>query len=126
MSPLSLKITLILLLEGSEDDTSREIIKALHLPLNGIAGRYSTRNQFHRIIHSLKPTSNEYKLNLATKIFISSDIATRQSYASLVDVFYSTGIVSTNFNDATKTVSLINKWISDTTEGNIVNMIDDG
>lgn len=126
MSPLSLKITLVLLLEGAEDQTAREIIHALYLPLSGAHSRFATRSQFRKIIQSLRPLSNEYKLNLATRIFMKSGVNTRQSYASLIQTFYSTGIVPANFDDARGTMNVINNWVSNVTEGSINNMIDDG
>ncbi|XP_057328835.1 heparin cofactor 2-like [Microplitis mediator] len=121
ISPVSLKLALVLLYEGSQDQTAYELAGALQLP----AGQWATRDKFSLIVRSLQPVSDEYTLNLGTRIYINNSLSIKQSYAAIVKTFYSTDIISSNFTDARSTANNVNNWVKNFTNGNIEEMIDD-
>ncbi|XP_014296435.1 alaserpin isoform X2 [Microplitis demolitor] len=84
---------------------------------------FCVKPKFHNYI--LRPVSDEYTLNLGTRIYINNSLSIKQSYAAIVKTFYSTDIISSNFTDARSTANNVNNWVKNFTNGNIENMIDD-
>ncbi|CAD6228099.1 GSCOCT00006351001.2-RA-CDS [Cotesia congregata] len=121
ISPVSLKLALVLLFEGAQDQTAYELAGALQLPVN----EWNVRDKFSPILRSLQPISDEYTLNLGTRIYLNNSLSIRQSYASIVKAYYNTDIVSSNFTDARTTANNVNSWVRNLTNGNIEKMIDD-
>ncbi|XP_074098921.1 uncharacterized protein LOC141527388 isoform X2 [Cotesia typhae] len=121
ISPVSLKLALVLLFEGAQDQTAYELAGALQLPAN----EWNVRDKFSPILRSLQPISDEYTLNIGTRIYLNNSLSIRQSYASIVKAYYNTDIVSSNFTDARTTANNVNGWVRNLTNGNIEKMIDD-
>lgn len=56
ISPVSLKLALVLLYEGAQDQTAHELAGVLHLPI----GQLETRNKFSGILRSLQVINKKY------------------------------------------------------------------
>ncbi|XP_043265497.1 uncharacterized protein LOC122405073 isoform X2 [Colletes gigas] len=121
VSPISLKIALVLLYEGAQDETAHELATVMQLPLT----RTATRERFSTILHSLQASSPAYTLNIGTRMYVDSNILTRQRYEAIVKTFYNTDVINANFTEAGPLVQSINNWVSNLTDGNIDKMIDD-
>ncbi|XP_034946955.1 uncharacterized protein [Chelonus insularis] len=122
ISPASLKLALVLLYEGAQDQTAHELAGVMQLPV----GQWATREKFSLIIRSLQSHSDDYQLNIGTRIYMNQNVSVKQSYAAIVKTFYGTDIVSSNFTNAQSTVNNINNWVKNFTSGNIEKMIEDG
>ncbi|XP_011310627.1 heparin cofactor 2 isoform X1 [Fopius arisanus] len=120
ISPLSLKIALVLIWEGAQEETARELASILQLP----GGNYAARNKFSVILRSLQPFTGEVPLKLGTRIYLDDSISLKQSYASVIKTFYSTDIVSSNFADALTVPHDVNSWVRNLTNGRIEKMIE--
>jgi len=74
LSPISIKLALVLLYEGAQDQTAYELAGAMQLPINLVA----TREKFNNILNSLQVNYILiYKLeifNIYTEIVILSRI----------------------------------------------------
>ncbi|KAK0096551.1 hypothetical protein PV326_005172 [Microctonus aethiopoides] len=121
ISPISLKLALVLLYEGAQDQTAHELAGVLHLPI----GQLETRNKFSGILRSLQEVSNQYRLNLGTKMFLDRNISLKQSYSAVIKTFYNTDVEPSNFADVHSTAERINSWVKNITYGNIQTIIDD-
>ncbi|XP_076177429.1 uncharacterized protein LOC143151855 [Ptiloglossa arizonensis] len=121
VSPISLKLALVLLYEGAQDETAHELSNVMHLPVT----RTGTRDKFSSILRSLQTSSPAYKLNIGTRIFVDMNILTRQRYEAIIKTFYDTDVVTANLTDAHPLVQSINNWVSNLTDGNIDKMIED-
>ncbi|XP_043516630.1 uncharacterized protein LOC122532161 [Frieseomelitta varia] len=121
VSPISLKLVLVLLYEGAEDQSAYEIAGAIHLP----ATQSTVQKRFSTILHSLQTNPPAYTLNIGTRIYIDSNISIRQKYKATVKHYYNTDVISANFTDAQPLVQAINSWVSNITDANIDRMIED-
>ncbi|CAL7946686.1 unnamed protein product [Xylocopa violacea] len=121
LSPLSLKIALLLLYEGAQDETAYELASAMQLP----ATRSATRDRFSTILRSFQTNSSAYTLNIGTRIYIDSNISIRRRYEAIVKNFYDTDAITANLSDSQPLVRGINDWVSNVTHGNIPRMIED-
>lgn len=122
ISPISVKLALILLYEGAQGQTAYELAGALHLP----ASRSATRDKFMTILRSLgNPSCSECTLNLGTRLYIDSNVSTRQRYAAIIKTFYETDLINTNLSDSHHAAQMINNWVRNVTENNIEKIIED-
>ncbi|XP_029038073.2 uncharacterized protein LOC114873665 [Osmia bicornis bicornis] len=121
LSPISLKIALVLLYEGAQENTAHELAAGMQLP----ATRTATRDKFSTILRSLQTTSPAYSLNIGTRIYTDSNILIRQRYEAIVKTFYNTDVIVANMSDSQPLVREINRWVSNVTEGNIEKIIED-
>ncbi|CAK9799548.1 Serine protease inhibitor 2 [Anthophora plagiata] len=121
LSPISLKIALVLLYEGAQQKTGQELAEALQLPATPAA----TREKFSTILRSFEDRSASYNLNIGTRIYIDSNITIRQRYEAIVKTFYNTDVISANLSNAKPLVKEINSWVSNVTDANIDRMIED-
>lgn len=75
---------------------------------------------------NFQEVSNQYKLNLGTKMFLDMNISLKQSYSAVIKTFYNTDVEPSNFADVHSTAERINSWVKNITYGNIQTIIDDG
>ncbi|KAK9294348.1 hypothetical protein QLX08_011018 [Tetragonisca angustula] len=121
VSPISLKLVLVLLYEGAQDQSAYEIAGAIQLP----ATQNTVQKRFSTILQSLQTNPPAYTLNVGTRIYIDSNISIRQKYKATVKHYYNTDVISANFTDAQSLVQAINSWVSNITDANIDRMIED-
>lgn len=121
VSPISLKIALVLLYEGAQDQSALEIAHALRLP----ATLTATRDRFTNILQSLRANSPTHKVNIGTRIYTDAIISIRQRYQSIAETFYATDVKTANFSNAQPIVQDINQWVSNITDGNIERLVED-
>ncbi|XP_071654183.1 uncharacterized protein [Temnothorax longispinosus] len=121
LSPISIKLALVLLYEGAQDQTAHELAGAMQLPVSTLA----TREKFNNILKSLQAPSPAYTLNLGSRIYIDNNVLTRQRYAATVKTFYNTDLINANLSDAHAIAAKVNSWVNNITNGHIEKMIDD-
>ncbi|KAL6427473.1 hypothetical protein ACFW04_008768 [Cataglyphis niger] len=121
LSPISIKLALVLLFEGAQDQTARELAEVMQLPLTVLA----TREKFNNILKSLQDPSSAYTLNIGSRIYIDNNVLTRQRYAATIKTFYNTDVINANLSDTHTIATKVNSWVSNITNGYIEKMIDD-
>ncbi|XP_012528497.1 uncharacterized protein LOC105832254 [Monomorium pharaonis] len=121
LSPISIKLALVLLYEGAQDQTAHELAGVMHLPVSMLA----TREKFTNILRSLQTPSPTYTLNLGSRIYIDNNVLTRQRYAATVKSFYNTDVINANLSDTHAIATKVNSWVNNITNGHIEKMIDD-
>ncbi|XP_031847109.2 uncharacterized protein LOC116433298 [Nomia melanderi] len=121
LSPVSLKIALVLLYEGAQEQSADEIASAMQLP----GSLPAVRNKFGDILRSLQESSPAYSLNIGSRVYIDSNIVIRQRYQAILKTFYGTDVIHANLSNARPIVESVNGWISNVTNGNIQKMIED-
>ncbi|KAL0100192.1 hypothetical protein PUN28_019549 [Cardiocondyla obscurior] len=121
LSPISIKLALVLLYEGAQDQTAIELSRVMQLPISQLA----TREKFNNILKSLQAPSSAYTLNFGSRIYIDNNILARQRYAATVKTFYNTDVINDNLSDAHAIATKVNSWVNNITQGYIEKMIDD-
>lgn len=121
LSPISIKLALVLLYEGAQGQTAHELANALNLPLS-VPG---TREIFNNVLKSLQTPSSAYTLNIGSRIYIDNNVLTRQRYAATMKSFYNTDVINVNMSEAHAIANGVNSWVSNVTDGHIKKMIDD-
>ncbi|XP_015514612.1 uncharacterized protein LOC107220504 [Neodiprion lecontei] len=121
ISPISVKLALVLLYEGAQGQTAHELAGALELP----NGREATRDRFSTILRSLQTYQQEYTLDISTRLIVDTSIQPKQRYSAIVKTFYSTDIVTTNLSNARPALASINAWVSNVTHGHIKEVLTD-
>ncbi|XP_072395805.1 serine protease inhibitor 27A-like [Diabrotica undecimpunctata] len=120
VSPISLRIILALLYQGSSGITKREFESVMHF-----TDQQSVREEFRDIINKLQVAeSPEYTLNLGTRVFLDIPVAPQQKFASITKDFFKTDLVLTNFTDKKGSADMINSWAEKLTNGRIHKLID--
>lgn len=119
VSPISLKLVLALLYQGSSGSTKREFESVLQFLDKGIV-----RNEFRQMLESLQIAERkEYTLNLGTRIFLDSHIQPQQQFASIAQKSFRTEIELTDFKDQINASQAVNSWTEKLTNGRITQMV---
>lgn len=121
LSPISVKMALVLLYEGAQDQTAHELAGVMQLPVS----RSATRDRFSSILRSLKMACPEYSLDIGTRLYVDSEISTRQRYAAIVKTFYGVDLINANLSDTRLLTEDVNAWVKNVTKGNIGRLIED-
>ncbi|KAK2576905.1 hypothetical protein KPH14_005528 [Odynerus spinipes] len=121
LSPISVKLALVLLYEGAQDQTAHELAGVLQLPVS----RSATRDRFTGILRSLKMACPEYSLDIGTRLYVDESVSTRQRYAAIIKTFYGVDLINANFSDSRSITEKVNEWVKNVTTGHIGRLIED-
>lgn len=121
ISPLSVKLTLGILKEAATGPTANEIENVLKLP----SDRKDARAKFSNIIGSLETKSNQYVLDLGSRIYIGEYVKARQKFSAVAEEFYKTEIKNTNFDHPKIATKEINGWVANITHNKITKLLSD-
>uniref|UniRef100_A0A6M2DSG5 Putative serpin n=1 Tax=Xenopsylla cheopis TaxID=163159 RepID=A0A6M2DSG5_XENCH len=131
ISPVCVKLLLMMLYEGASGDTKLEMLRLLSLPDN----YQSNRERAGKILSSLKAKHPAYDLDFDTRIYISHLIQSRQRFNAIAKMFYDSDIVPIDFyNGVNKTSSngnitkyssaaIMNDWVANVTRGHITELV---
>ncbi|CAH0562151.1 unnamed protein product [Brassicogethes aeneus] len=114
VSPLSIKTTLAMVLEGSKGICAEEIQKTLR-----IGSLAQARSYLKAILHVLKDTRY---VESANAVFVSKKVQVYKDYQNKLQD-YKGFIESLDFNNVPLAVQTINKWVNDLTKGAIPTII---
>ncbi|XP_074033585.1 serine protease inhibitor 2 [Leptinotarsa decemlineata] len=122
ISPISIKIVLALLYEGSSGVTKREFENVLQF-----TDKADVQEQYRDILNKLQATeTSEYVLNMGTRIFLDTPIEPKQKFASIAQDSFKADIVPTNFSYSPDASQTINSWVEKLTNGKISKLVDTG
>lgn len=117
-SPLSIKLALGLLLNGTDGETRDEIMNVL-----GISG-VDSFNEYNKKLMDLYGNDKTYTLDIANSIFLNTDRAEgdfKEDYVKTLGLFYGASPVKVNDKTA---VSAVNDWVNEKTKGKIPTLAD--
>ena len=117
-SPLSIKLALGLLLNGTDGETKDEIMNVL-----GISG-VDSFNEYNKKLMDLYGNDKTYTLDIANSVFLNTDRAEgdfKEDYVKTLGEFY--GASPDKVNDKTA-VSAVNDWVNEKTKGKIPTLAD--
>lgn len=126
ISPLSLSVVLALLSNGAEKDTKKEIEALINphgLTTDQLNNQYSL---ILNIINSLgyeEDNKRAMLAHIANSMWISRNFPLEEKFVEDGNMYYDTEIYDVNFSSR-KTISEINKWIRDKTNGRIDNYLE--
>ncbi|XP_072401833.1 uncharacterized protein [Diabrotica undecimpunctata] len=115
ISPISLKIILALLYQGSTGQAEREFQKIL-----GNATKQYVKNNYNEVIAALYNTDRTgYLLNIGTSMFVDEDLYVLPKFNDTAKKSFRTDIIKTNFNKPDKASKEINSWVEKLTHGKV-------
>ncbi|XP_018571319.1 uncharacterized protein LOC108910995 [Anoplophora glabripennis] len=122
LSPVSVKLILALLYQGSSGSTEKEFQNVLQF-----IDKKTVDDNYHQILLKLQASErNEYLLNMGTSVFLDSQIPANPNYESKVSRYYGTEIKPISFTDSTNASHTINLWVDKITNGKISNIVKAG
>jgi serine protease inhibitor len=129
ISPLSVRLCLALLYEGSSGATEKELQNVLGLSKSDIQQQISTVLKYLQDTDILncrntqKTKNANYTLNFGTRMYISDKLQPQQPFQSKACDFYQTKIESVNFKKTDAASKIINSWVSDLTNDKITQIV---
>jgi serine protease inhibitor len=120
VSPLSLHMALGMLLNGAENETSREILNALKM--EGVSVE-DLNNAYKTLVNDLPVADSKVSLGLANSAWYRSGFSVEADYQNVLKNSFNAEIAGLPFDDAAK--DKINNWASDKTNGKIKKVLDE-
>ncbi|XP_055715586.1 serine protease inhibitor 2-like [Phlebotomus papatasi] len=121
LSPFSVKLLMSLLFEASAAGTLTQ--HQLRLATPTISTHYQSREFYKNIFNGLKKKSNDYTVNLGTRIYVDQFISPRQRYAAILEKHYLTELRQEDFSNVHETTAKINNWVANVTENHIKELV---
>lgn len=112
-----------MLYEGASGSTKVELENILEVTSSN---QSLIREKFQSIIESLSKKSNDFALDLGSRIYMDSSINPQQRFAAMIEKFYNSDIKSVDFGDVLNTKEEINYWVSNVTHGHIRDLVSEG
>jgi serine protease inhibitor len=119
VSPLSLHIALGMLMNGAENETAQQILKALKMEGVSISDLNSA---YKTLINDLPVADSKVSLGLANSVWYKSGFQVEPDFQNVLKNNFNADITGLSFDDAAK--SKINQWANDKTKGKITKVID--
>lgn len=119
ISPLSISSILAMTQNGADGETKQEI-------LNCVGLKNISDNDINKQYYSLLDYYNNLKstdLKIANSIWTNKQIALNDDFKNLTEKYYGAQVSSEDFSSA-DTVDKINKWVNQSTKGQIEKIID--
>ena len=120
ISPLSLHTALGMILNGANGQTAQEIQKTLHLDAQTLAEANATYNN---LMTNLPKADPKVTLTLANSVWYQNTFSVENSFHDLLKQTFNAEVSAQDFTNPA-TVSTINKWASQKTNGKIPKVID--
>ncbi|WP_080059723.1 serpin family protein [Spirosoma aerolatum] len=120
ISPLSLHIALGMILNGANGQTAQEIQKTLKLDTQTLADANKT---YQNLMENLPGVDSKVTLGLANSVWYRNTFAVENSFQDLLKQSFQAEVSAQDFNDPA-TLSKINGWASQKTNGKIPKVLD--
>lgn len=120
ISPLSLHMTLGMILNGANGKTAQEIQKTLKLDAQTLAEANQT---YQNLMDNLPGVDPQVTLSLANSVWYRNTFAVENAFKDLLGQSFKAQVSAENFEDQA-TVGKINSWASEKTNGRIPKVID--
>ncbi|MCG9127073.1 serpin family protein [Candidatus Poribacteria bacterium] len=120
ISPLSVSIALTMTLNGASGETEQAMIDSLQL--QGI-DRDSINSTYQQLQHILLTNDSKVTLTIANSLWGHQAVQFRQDFLQQNTHYFNAEISSLDFSNPT-TLSTINQWVSENTNGKITEILD--
>nr|ATU82456.1 venom serpin 5 [Lethocerus distinctifemur] len=124
LSPVSLKLVLATLKEGSAGNTSRQLEAALNLSDDPKANTLPIAT-FAAIVRSLQIPGDGYDLDVGTKVYVDDETEPYDMFKNKIQFLYDAAMEKVDFQKGEEAVKKINKWVESVTKGHIQHLISD-
>lgn len=121
LSPISVKLLLTLLSEASGDHSKTQKELSQVIPFGD--SHILAREYFEKFFRSVQQKSEDYTLDLATRIYMDSFINRTQRYQAILERYYETEILSESFAAPDAVSNNINRWVANVTQGHITELV---
>ena len=119
ISPLSLNMALAMVWNGANGETKQAIQQAMGM---GDYPQSDVNDYFKKLREDFVKTDPTVKLAIANSIWTDQDFPVKQSFYDVNKNYYQAGVKEVDFSSP-NTLSLINQWCSDNTNGLIKDML---
>ncbi|KAK6636974.1 hypothetical protein RUM43_010640 [Polyplax serrata] len=129
ISPISIKILLNMLYEGSSGETAKELEKKLQLPSDKNLARMKASavlRSLQAFSMHLKAADPNYVMEIGTKIFVDHSMTPKNWFQRILFLYYNAYIEKLNFTDYKTAVDRVNYWVESVTHGHIRDLISQG
>lgn len=120
ISPLSLHIALGMILNGANNETAQEIQKTLKLDAQTLAEANQT---YQNLMENLPNTDPKVTMKLANSVWYRNTFQVAASFQDVLKQTFKAQVSAKDFNNSS-TVTDINTWASESTNGKIPKVID--
>ncbi|HKI46394.1 MAG TPA: serpin family protein [Balneolales bacterium] len=119
ISPLSLSMALAMTVNGAAGDTRAAMMKTLDMSNSSMKDMNTSYQSLMKLLLNADP---KVQMNLANSIWYRNTFQAQQNFISTCQSYFDAEVKGLNFSDS-KSVDVINKWVSDKTNGHITNMV---
>ncbi|CAG9857849.1 unnamed protein product [Phyllotreta striolata] len=120
ISPISLKMILSLLYQGSAGITQKELEDVLD-----VFDQTAARTEAQELSNRLQVRdSSDYGVFMGTRVFLDNHLQPQQKFSSIANEFYKSEVTPVNFSDPVSASANINSWAKEITKGRIPKLID--
>ncbi|VVC42209.1 Hypothetical protein CINCED_3A003883 [Cinara cedri] len=120
ISTISLKLVLLMLYEGAQGNTSRQLERVVGF--NG--SKQWTRDRYSQKIKSLKShDANDYELDMGTKLFMDQHVQPNTQFLETIIRWYNSSFEIVDFRNPDSAVISINNWAKQITHGHIQQLL---
>lgn len=120
-SPYCISSALAMVLGGARGETASQLAKVLQLPAHD--DRVHGGQQSLRRSILADGRSKQVELYLASRLWARQGIEYREEYSKLLTERYDADVATMDFSAAAETATLINRWTSDRTRGQIPGIV---
>ncbi|MCQ8064023.1 hypothetical protein NP303_25005, partial [Salmonella enterica] len=121
-SPMSVYLSLGMLLLGSSSQTKAQILRAL-----GLRSQQDLEDRLHQdfrhLLLGLNQPTDGFQLNMGNTLFSDKAIEVRDTFLSAIKMLYLADTFSVDFGDPTGTQKQINDYVAKRTNNKIVDLI---
>lgn len=122
-SPWSISSAVVMVYEGAEGDTAKEIEKVFYFPEDDL----TRRSAYAKTLNNLNKAGGKYEMSVANAIWLQEDYPFLQEYKDTVSTYYLGEVKNLDFvNDPSGASSEINKWVSKNTQNKIKKIVNPG
>lgn len=119
VSPLSLHMALGMLLNGAENETAAEILKALKMEGVSMA---DLNKAYQTLLNDMPVADSKVSLGLANSVWYKNTFQVETDFTNVLKQSFNAEVTGLEFNKAA--IEKINKWASDKTNGKIKQVLD--
>lgn len=119
VSPLSLHMALGMLLNGAENETAAEILKALKMEGVSLA---DLNKAYQTLLNDMPVADSKVSLGLANSVWYKNTFQVETDFTNVLKQSFNAEVTGLEFNSAA--LAKINQWASDKTNGKIKQVLD--
>lgn len=121
-SPLSISMALAFLSLGARSTTLVEILEGLKFNLTETS-EAEIHQGFQHMLRSLSQPNNLLQLSVGNAMFVNEQLKLLEKFQDDAKTLYASEAFATNFQDSAAAEKLINDYVKEKTQGNIVDLV---